>query len=108
MSERRAPCSGGVLLLVSIDTEEDNWHRSRHDVTLENIGELRQLAAFFKRLGVRPTYFTTYQVAADSRAAFPSRERARISARSYRASSTSFGLAIRIARPCMPRESDPC
>src|SRR2546422_4991445 len=69
MSERRAPCSGGVLLLVSIDTEEDNWHRSRHDVTLENIGELRQLAAFFKRLGVRPTYFTTYQVAADSRAA---------------------------------------
>ncbi len=59
---------GGVLLIVSIDTEEDNWYRSRRAVTLENIGELRRLAMFFERLGVRPTYFTTYQVAVEPRA----------------------------------------
>lgn len=52
-----------VLLIVSIDTEEDNWNRGGQPVTLENIRELRRLAAFFDRLGVRPTYFTTYQVA---------------------------------------------
>jgi len=61
--------SAGVLLIVSIDTEEDNWYRSRRDVTVENIRELRGQAAFFARLGVRPTYLTAYQVAADSRAA---------------------------------------
>jgi hypothetical protein len=64
MRERR-----GVLLIVSIDTEEDNWHRSRQDVTCENIGELPRQAEFFNRLGVRPTYFTTYRVATDPRAA---------------------------------------
>ncbi|HXO86954.1 MAG TPA: hypothetical protein VN803_15640 [Gemmatimonadales bacterium] len=62
------------LLVMSIDTEEDNWHRSRDNVTLENIGELRRLAALFDRLGVRATYFTTYQVAADQRAADTLRE----------------------------------
>jgi hypothetical protein len=69
MVERQGQGSGGVLLIVSLDTEEDNWHRSRRDVTVENICELRRLAAFFKRLGVRPTYFTTYQVAKDPQAA---------------------------------------
>jgi hypothetical protein len=63
-----------VLLVVSIDTEEDNWHRSRDNVTLENIGELPRLASLFDRLGVRPTYFTTYQVAVDRRAAEVMRE----------------------------------
>jgi hypothetical protein len=58
-----------VIVIVSIDTEEDNWHRTRTGVTVENIAELRGLAAFFDRLGVRPTYFTTYQVAIDARAA---------------------------------------
>ena len=64
----------GVRLIVSIDTEEDNWDRSRHDVRLENIGELPRMAAFFDRLGVRPTYFTTYQVAIDPQAAGVMRE----------------------------------
>jgi hypothetical protein len=58
-----------VLLVVSIDTEEDNWSRSRDNVTLANIRELRPQAALFRRLGVRPTYFTTYQVAVDPCAA---------------------------------------
>src|SRR5260370_41381057 len=63
-----------VLVIVSIDTEEDNWHRTRTGVTVENIAELRGLAAFFDRLGVRPTYFTSYQVAIDLRAAATLRE----------------------------------
>ncbi|PYO43848.1 MAG: hypothetical protein DMD29_01590 [Gemmatimonadetes bacterium] len=74
MIDRRDPPSDGVLLIASIDTEEDNWHRSRHDVTLENIQELRPMAAFLERLGVRPTYFTAYQVAAEHGAAEVLRE----------------------------------
>ena len=54
-----------ILLVVSLDTEEDNWHRSRDGVTAENIRELPRQARFFERLGVRPTYFTTYQVTID-------------------------------------------
>lgn len=63
-----------VLLVVSIDTEEDNWYRSRQHVTCENIGELRRQAAFFDGLGVRPTYFTSYQVAINPAAADVMRE----------------------------------
>ncbi len=74
MREGRTPDSDGVLLIVSIDTEEDNWYRSRRAVTLENIHELRRLARFFERLGVRPTYFTTYQVAAAPQASAVLRE----------------------------------
>jgi len=66
--------ANGVLVLVSLDTEEDNWYRSRKGVTVENIGELRRLAARFERLGVRPTYFTTYHVATAPRAADVLRE----------------------------------
>jgi len=58
-----------LLLIVSLDTEEDNWNRSRTGVTVRNIGALRRLARLFDRLGVRPTYFTTYQVAIDREAA---------------------------------------
>ena len=58
-----------VLVLVSLDTEEDNWHRSRTGVTVENICQLRRLAVMFERWGVRPTYFTTYQVAINRGAA---------------------------------------
>src|SRR5438034_4340272 len=58
-----------IPLVVSLDTEEDNWNRSRTDVTVENIGELRRQARFFERLGVRPTYFTSYHVATDTCAA---------------------------------------
>ena len=75
MIDRPAPRSDGVLVIVSVDTEEDNWHRSRcDDVTVENIGELRRLAALFARVGVRPTYFTAYQVATDPWAADVMRE----------------------------------
>src|SRR5438045_2912616 len=52
-----------ILLIVSVDTEEDNWRPCRDGVTIENIRELPRLDALFQRLGVRATYFTTYQVA---------------------------------------------
>ena len=63
-----------VLLIVSIDTEEDNWYRSRQGVTCRNIDELHRQQTFFDRLGIRPTYFTSYQVARDPRAADVMRE----------------------------------
>ncbi|HYK81714.1 MAG TPA: hypothetical protein VEU55_01095 [Gemmatimonadales bacterium] len=66
--ERPGPSRGAVLLVVSIDTEEDNWSRSRTGVTVENIAELPRLATLLRRFGVRATYFTTYQVAASPRA----------------------------------------
>jgi len=74
MIDRPHSRTDGVLVILSIDTEEDNWERSRDGVTVENIAELRPQAAFFDRLGVRPTYFTTYAVAKDPRAADVLRE----------------------------------
>ena len=50
-------------ILVSIDTEEDNWEPARDGNTVENIRELPQLDRLFERLGVRATYFATYMVA---------------------------------------------
>jgi len=55
----------GIFVIVSLDTEEDNWNRSRTNVTVKNIRELPRLARLFDGLGVRPTYFTTHQVAID-------------------------------------------
>jgi peptidoglycan/xylan/chitin deacetylase (PgdA/CDA1 family) len=52
-----------VTLIVSIDTEEDNWQRARSGITVQNIRELPRLHDLFQRLGVRATYFTSYQVA---------------------------------------------
>ena len=52
-----------ILVMVSIDTEEDNWRPCRDGVTIDNIRELPRLDALLRRLGVRATYFTTYQVA---------------------------------------------
>lgn len=52
-----------TILIISIDTEEDNWSPSRDAVSLANIRELPRLARFFERLGVRPTYLVNYQVA---------------------------------------------
>jgi len=58
-----------TVVIVSIDTEEDNWYRSRDRVAVGNICELRRLARFFDRFGVRPTYLVTYQVAIQPTAA---------------------------------------
>lgn len=57
-----------VTLVASIDTEEDNWRPVRSGMTANNIGELPRLQGHLEGLGLRPTYFTTYQVACDPRA----------------------------------------
>jgi len=55
---------GEVLpVIVSVDTEEDNWFPVRSGLSVENVRELPRLAEFLARLGVRPTYFVSYQVA---------------------------------------------
>jgi hypothetical protein len=51
-----------VLLIMSIDTEEDNWEPRVGEVTLDNIRELPRLQTFLRGLGARPTYFTAYRV----------------------------------------------
>jgi hypothetical protein len=52
-----------TIVIVSVDTEEDNWSAARDGVTVENIRELPRLQAHGDRLGIPLTYFTTYQVA---------------------------------------------
>ena len=52
-----------TIVVVSLDTEEDNWTPARDGITVENIRELPRMQRFCERLGIRPTYFTTWQVA---------------------------------------------
>jgi len=52
-----------VRLLVTIDTEEDNWIPTRQRITVQNIRHLSGLQAVLDRYGAHPTYLTTYQVA---------------------------------------------
>ena len=52
-----------VLLVVSVDTEEDNWVPTRVGISVENVRELKRLSRCFDGVGVRATYFTSYQVA---------------------------------------------
>jgi len=53
----------GTVVLLSVDTEEDNWSRARSGVTVDNIRELPGFQARCEKLGLRPTYFTTWEVA---------------------------------------------
>ena len=63
MPAPRAERDPGVTLVVSVDTEEDNWIPTRSSLTARNVLELPRLDALFRRLGgVRATYFTTYAV----------------------------------------------
>ena len=52
------------IVILSVDTEEDNWRATRTQIGVENIRELPRLQQDCDRLGVPLTYFTTYQVAA--------------------------------------------
>ena len=60
----RADASTEVLVIVSIDTEEDNWVPTRDDVTVENIRVLPRINGLLRRMGIRPTYFTNHAVIA--------------------------------------------
>ena len=51
-------------LIVTIDTEEDNWARySRTDNPVENIKKVERLQRLFDRFAIKPTYLVTYPVA---------------------------------------------
>jgi len=58
-----------VGLSISIDTEEDNWNPAVENVTVRNIGEIPKIDSMFAALGVKGTYFVTYQVAAAAESA---------------------------------------
>ncbi len=58
-----------VGLSISIDTEEDNWDPAVDDITVRNIGEIPKIDSMFRALGVKGTYFVTYQVAATAESA---------------------------------------
>jgi hypothetical protein len=62
---RRALASDAVLLVASIDTEEDNWRPTRDGIRIENIRELPALQRFLVGLGLRPTYFADHPVASE-------------------------------------------
>lgn len=51
-------------LIVTIDTEEDNWDRySRTDNPVKNIKKIECLQRLFDRFAIKPTYLVTYPVA---------------------------------------------
>lgn len=55
-----------MKLIVTIDTEEDNWGQyDRADYSLENIEKIDGLQELFDRYEVTPTYLVTYPVATD-------------------------------------------
>lgn len=55
-----------MKLIITIDTEEDNWDNySPTDFTLSNIERVPGLQALFDAFGVKPTYLLTYPVASD-------------------------------------------
>jgi hypothetical protein len=60
-----------MKLIVTIDTEEDNWGQyDLTDYTLENIEKIDVLQELFDRYGVTPTYLVTYPVATDNGAIY--------------------------------------
>lgn len=51
-----------VQLLISVDTEEDNWVPSRSNVTVDNIRALPKFHETIQQIGMKATYFTAYEV----------------------------------------------
>ena len=57
-----------MKLIVTIDTEEDNWSRySATDNPVKNIERLPHLQSLFDIFGVKPTYLVSYPVATSPR-----------------------------------------
>ncbi len=53
--------TGPVMVMVTIDTEEDDWGSYRlRGASVENIRLLPELLPLWERFGVRPTYFVNY------------------------------------------------
>ena len=58
-----------VVLVVSVDTEEDNWHPTRAGITTANLRAAPGFQRRMEALGVRPTWFVNHQVLANPRSA---------------------------------------
>jgi hypothetical protein len=56
---------GEVLVVVSIDTEEDNWVPARDGLRAANIGRLPEFTQFMRAMGIKPTFFVTHFVATE-------------------------------------------
>ncbi|MGH7175325.1 MAG: hypothetical protein ACREGR_03135 [Minisyncoccia bacterium] len=56
-------------LIVTVDVEADNQWEPKDLVTIENVFALPRFQALCEKYAVVPTYFTTYEVASDARAA---------------------------------------
>jgi hypothetical protein len=55
-----------MKLIISIDTEEDNWGTyPATDHSVENIKEIPRLQELFDKFGAKPTYLVSYPVATD-------------------------------------------
>jgi hypothetical protein len=52
-----------TIVMVSVDTEEDNWVATRDGVTVENVRELPKLHRVLEDYGAPVTYFTSHAVA---------------------------------------------
>ena len=60
---------GEVLVVGSIDTEEDNWIPAREGLRADNIGRMPEFTRFMQGMGVKPTFFVTHFVASEPGAA---------------------------------------
>ena len=57
----KSSLKGPVLVMVTIDTEEDNWGTYFQDgASLASIDRLEELRPLWERYGVRPTYFVNH------------------------------------------------
>lgn len=59
-----------MKLIITIDTEEDNWGNfNAEEFTVKNIERIPSLQDLFDSFGVKPTYLLSYPVATDDKAA---------------------------------------
>ncbi|HEX9729014.1 MAG TPA: hypothetical protein VGA37_10960 [Gemmatimonadales bacterium] len=54
-----------LTIVLSIDTEEDNWTPTRTGLSVKNVAALSNAASFMRRLGARPTFLATHAVITD-------------------------------------------
>jgi peptidoglycan/xylan/chitin deacetylase (PgdA/CDA1 family) len=59
------PVGNATYLVITIDTEEDNWSDYSAAPAVSNIPRLLELQKLFDAYGAKPTYLISYPVAAD-------------------------------------------
>ena len=57
-----------VYLVVTIDTEEDQWGLTGEEATVRNISHIPRLQSLFDRYGIIPTYLVSFPVAKNDKA----------------------------------------